>query len=114
MLENLIIGSFPINLGVQVVSNGKLTFFKVCAIIQGKSFNKIKGTSLFSNSILYLPMNEVSPPFVGKVGKVKDRIKNTEENFVLKLSKCYSENKNMDRMDNFSTDFVYIAKYPNT
>jgi hypothetical protein len=58
-----------------------------------------------SNSILYLPMNEVSPPFVGKVGKVKDRIKNTEENFVLKLSKCYSENKNMDRMDNFSTDF---------
>ena len=58
-----------------------------------------------SNSILYLPMNEVSPPFVGKVGKVKDKVKNTEENFVLKLSKCYSENKNMDRMNNFSTDF---------
>ena len=58
-----------------------------------------------SNSILYLPMSEVSPPFVGKVGIVKDRIKNTEENFSLKLSKCYTENKNMDRMDNFETDF---------
>ena len=58
-----------------------------------------------SNSVIYLPMNEVSPPFVEKVGTVKNRIKDTQEYSELKLSKFYSENKNKDRMDNFETDF---------
>ena len=58
-----------------------------------------------SSSIIYLPMNEESPPFFEKVGIVKNKIKNKEEFFELKLSNCYKENKNNDRMDNFSTDF---------
>ena len=58
-----------------------------------------------SSSIIYLPMNEESPPFFEKVGIVKNKIKNNEEFFELKLSNCYKENKNNDRMDNFSTDF---------
>ena len=58
-----------------------------------------------SNSVIYLPMNEVSPPYVEKVGTVKNRIKDTQEYSELKLSKFYSENKNKDRMDNFETDF---------
>ena len=58
-----------------------------------------------SSSIIYLPMNEVSPPFIGKVGIVKNRIKEETQYFDLKLSQCYSENKNKERMDNFTTDF---------
>ena len=58
-----------------------------------------------SNSVIYLPMNEVSPPYVEQVGTVKNRIKDTQEYSELKLSKFYSENKNEDRMDNFETDF---------
>ena len=109
---------------INMVNNSKENFLKiygelnpydyiilksvVLRFLQGKNVKVsifIQENLQDSNSILYLPMNEVSPPFVGKVGKVKDKVKNTEENFVLKLSKCYSENKNMDRMNNFSTDF---------
>ena len=58
-----------------------------------------------SNSIIYLPMNEISPPFIKELGIIKNHIKETEEKFDLKLNKCYSINKNNDRMGNFSTDF---------
>ena len=43
MLEYLITGSFPKYLGVQVLSKGRFTSFKVWAIKQGKSFKDIKG-----------------------------------------------------------------------
>jgi len=58
-----------------------------------------------SNSIIYLPMNEVSPPFVNELGIIKNHFKEIEEKFDLKLNKCFSLNKNNDRMGNFSTDF---------
>ena len=58
-----------------------------------------------SNSIIYLPMNEVSPPFIQEPGIIKNHIRGTEEKVELKLSKCYSLNKNDDRMGNFETDF---------
>ena len=58
-----------------------------------------------TNSILFLPMNEESPPFVGKSGIVKDKISGKEDYYELKLSKCYIENKNDDRMKNFTTNF---------
>ena len=58
-----------------------------------------------TNSILFLPMNEESPPFVGKSGIVKDKISGKEDYYELKLSKCYIENKNNDRMKNFTTNF---------
>ena len=60
-----------------------------------------------TNSILYLPMNEISPPFVGKIGVVKNIIKEKEEIFGLKLNNCFKENKNDNRMENFST---YLGK----
>lgn len=58
-----------------------------------------------SNSIIYLPMNEKSPPFTKKLGKVENKLLSKDENFQLKLNHCYIENKNEDRMDNFTTDF---------
>ena len=58
-----------------------------------------------SNSIIFLPMNEESPPFVGKLGLVKNNISRKEDIYELKLSKCYIENKNNKRMDNFNTNF---------
>ena len=58
-----------------------------------------------TNSILFLPMNEESPPFVGKSGIVKDKISGKEDYYELKLSKCYIENKNNDRLKNFTTNF---------
>ena len=50
-------------------------------------------------------MNEVSPPFIQEPGIIKNHIRGTEEKVELKLSKCYSLNKNNDRMGNFETDF---------
>ena len=58
-----------------------------------------------TNSILFLPMNEESPPFVGKSGIVKDKISGKEDYYELKLSKCYIESKNNDRLKNFTTNF---------
>jgi len=49
-------------------------------------------------------MNEISPPFVGKIGLVKNIIKEKEEIFELKLNNCFKENQNDNRMENFSTD----------
>ena len=57
-----------------------------------------------TNSILYLPMNEISPPFVGKIGIVKNILKEKEEIFELKLNNCYKDNQNDNRMENFTTD----------
>ena len=57
-----------------------------------------------TSSILYLPMNEISPPFVGKLGVVKNISKGNEENFDLKLNNCFKENQNNNRMENFTTD----------
>ena len=56
-----------------------------------------------SNSIIYLPMNEESPPFVGKIGIVKNQSNGNEDYFELKLNGCFNENKNTNRMDNFNT-----------
>ena len=39
-------------------------------------------------------MNEISPPFVGKLGVVKNISKGNEENFDLKLNNCFKENQN--------------------
>ena len=109
---------------IDIVNNAKINFTSVYSklspydyiilksvilrFLQGKNVKVsifIQENLQDSNSIIYLPMNEISPPFVGKIGKVKNKIKETEENFILKLSKCYAENKNKDRMDNFTTDF---------
>ena len=57
------------------------------------------------SSIIYLPMNEKSPPFTKKLGKVEYKLLQKDENFQLKLNHCYIENKNEDRMENFTTDF---------
>ena len=57
-----------------------------------------------SNSILYLPMNEISPPFVGKLGIVKNKLNKKEEIFELKLNNCFKENQNNNRMENFDTE----------
>ena len=56
------------------------------------------------NSIIYLPMNEESPPFVGKLGLLKNYSSGKEDFFELKLNECYIENKNKSRMDNFNTE----------
>ena len=58
-----------------------------------------------NNSILYLPMNEESPPFVGKLGIVKNISNGKEDFFELKLEDCFKENKNTNRMNNFNTEF---------
>ena len=58
-----------------------------------------------SSSIIYLPMNEKSPPFTKKLGKVENKLLGKDEIFQLKINYCYIENKNEDRMDNFKTDF---------
>ena len=58
-----------------------------------------------NNSEIYLPMNEQSPPNVGKLGVVKNYSTGKEDFYELKLNECYKENKNKNRMDNFSTDF---------
>ena len=42
-----------------------------------------------SNSIIYLPMNEMSPPFVGKLGAVKNHSNGKEDYFELKLNDCF-------------------------
>ena len=57
-----------------------------------------------SNSIIYLPMKEESPPFVGKLGVVKKYSNGEEDFFELKLNDFYMENKNKNRMDNFNTE----------
>ena len=66
-----------------------------------------------TSSILYLPMNEISPPFVGKLGVVKNISKGNEENFDLKLNNCFKENQNNNRMENFSTDLGKNMFAPN-
>ena len=66
-----------------------------------------------TNSILYLPMNEISPPFVGKLGVVKNISKGNEENFDLKLNNCFKENQNNNRMENFTTDLGKNMFAPN-
>jgi len=58
-----------------------------------------------TNSILYLPMNEISPPFVGKLGVIKNILTNKEEIFELKLNNCFKENLNNKRMEYFDTEF---------
>ena len=65
----------------------------VLRFLQGKNVKVsifIQESLQDSNSIIYLPMNEVSPPFVGKIGIIKNIIKGEEEKFELKLSSCYS------------------------
>ena len=57
-----------------------------------------------SNSIIYLPMNEESPPFVGKLGVVKNYSNGNEDVFELKLNDCFMENNNKNRMDNFNVE----------
>ena len=57
-----------------------------------------------SNSTIYLPMKEESPPFVGKLGIVKNYTTGKEDFFELKLNEFYQENKNKNRMDNFNTE----------
>ena len=66
-----------------------------------------------TSSILYLPMNEISPPFVGKLGVVKNISKGNEENFDLKLNNCFKENQNNNRMENFTTDLGKNMFAPN-
>ena len=66
-----------------------------------------------TSSILYLPMNEISPPFVGKLGVVKNISKGNEENFDLKLNNCFKENQNNNRMGNFTTDLGKNMFAPN-
>ena len=57
-----------------------------------------------SNSIIYLPMNEESPPFVGKLGEVNNYHNGKKDFFELILNESYKENENKNRMDNFSTE----------
>ena len=57
-----------------------------------------------SNSIIYLPMKEESPPLVGKLGLVKNYSNGMEDFFELKLNNFYMENKNKNRMNNFNTE----------
>ena len=57
-----------------------------------------------SNSIIYLPMNEMSPPFVGKLGAVKNHSNGKEDYFELKLNDCFMQNDNKNRMDNFDVE----------
>ena len=57
-----------------------------------------------NNSIIYLPMNEESPPFVGKIGIVKNYSNGNEDYFELKLNECFKENTNKNRMDNFNIE----------
>ena len=57
-----------------------------------------------SNSIIYLPMNEESPPFVGKIGIVENHSNGNEDYFELKLNDCFKENTNKNRMDNFNIE----------
>ena len=58
-----------------------------------------------SNSIIYIPMNEESPPFVEKLGIIKNIDKGKEYFFELKLNDCYKGNNNNNRMANFNTEF---------
>ena len=58
-----------------------------------------------SNSDIYLPMSELSPPNVGKLGIVKNYSTGKEDFYELKLNEFYNENKNKNRMDNFNIDF---------
>ena len=57
-----------------------------------------------TNSIIYLPMNEESPPFVGKIGIVENHSNGNEDYFELKLNDCFKENTNKNRMDNFNIE----------
>ena len=57
-----------------------------------------------NNSTIYLPMNEESPPFVGKLGIVHDYVQKKDIYYELKLKDCFKENKNDNRMDNFKTE----------
>ncbi len=59
------------------------------------------------NNILFLPMNEIAPPLVGKPGEVKiydENGKSSEDYFELKLTKFYKKNNNNERNKNFCTD----------
>jgi hypothetical protein len=58
-----------------------------------------------SNSEIYLPMSEISPPNVGKLGIVKNYSTGKEDFYELKLNEFYKKNTNQNRMDNFNTDF---------
>ena len=58
-----------------------------------------------SNSIIYIPMNEESPPFVEKLGIIKNIYNGKEYFFELKLKDCYKGNNNNNRMANFNTEF---------
>jgi hypothetical protein len=58
-----------------------------------------------SNSIIYIPMNEESPPFVEKLGIIKNIDNGKEYFFELKLNDCYKGNNNNNRMANFNTEF---------
>ena len=66
-----------------------------------------------SNSIIYIPMNEESPPFVEKLGIIKNIDNGKEYFFELKLNDCYKGNNNNNRMANFNTEFgknMYTAE----
>ena len=59
------------------------------------------------NNILFLPMNEIAPPLVGKPGEVKiydENGKSSEDYFELKLTKFYKKNNYNERNKNFCTD----------
>ena len=57
-----------------------------------------------TTSTLYLPMNEESPPFVGKLGVVNNYSNGNEDFFELKLNDCFMQNNNKNRMDNFKVE----------
>ena len=58
-----------------------------------------------NNSILYLPMEEESPPFSQKPGTVYDNVTGTSEFFELKLSNCFKKSDVKDRRDVSNTEF---------
>lgn len=79
----------------------------ILRFLQGKNVKVsifIQDNLQSSSSILYLPMNEISPPNVEKPGTVFDCEKNTSQYFELKLSESFINNTNKDRMSNFETE----------
>ncbi len=59
------------------------------------------------SNILFLPMNEVAPPLVGKPGEIKIYNENgnsSDDYFELKLTRFYKKNNNNERNKNFCTD----------
>ena len=59
------------------------------------------------SNILFLPMNEIAPPLVGKPGEITiydENGKSSDDYFELKLTRFYKKNNNNERNKNFCTD----------